>query len=189
MKNMIEKTNQTIIHEDEEKTSMESSAEILNSFTYTPIGIVRSPHTDTVGVPIQPTGAEGVRGTIVLHPEFSPGLNDLQEFSHIILIYAFHRSEGYSLQVTPFLDTVQRGVFATRAPKRPNAIGLSIVRLIEIQEDILTIENVDLLDGTPLLDIKPYVPAFDAFYSAKAGWLDRSSRDAGSARSDERFSK
>jgi tRNA-Thr(GGU) m(6)t(6)A37 methyltransferase TsaA len=87
------------------------------------------------------------------------------------------------------LDTVQHGVFATRAPKRPNAIGLSIVKLIDIHENILTIENVDLLDGTPLLDIKPYVPAFDAFCSAKAGWLDRSSRSAESARSDERFSK
>ncbi len=186
---MIQKPDQIIIPDSEEKTFMQSPEGTPDSFTYTPIGIVQSPYTETAGMPIQPTGAEGVRGTIVLRPEFSPGLNDIQDFSHIILIYAFHRSKGYSLQVTPFLDTVKRGVFATRAPKRPNSIGLSIVRLIDIQENTLTIENVDLLDGTPLLDIKPYVPAFDAFCSAKAGWLDRSSRDAGSARSDERFSE
>lgn len=166
---------------------MKSPAETTESFTYTPIGIVRSPFTDTAGMPIQPAGAKGVRGTIAVRPELSPGLDDLQEFSHIILIYAFHRSQGYSLQVTPFLDTVQHGVFATRAPKRPNPIGLSIVKLIDVRENILTIENVDLLDGTPLLDIKPYVPAFDAFCSAKAGWLDQSSRNAESARSDTRF--
>ena len=184
---MIQKRDRSIIPESEENQFIQPPSGTSESFTYTPIGIVRSPYTDTTGMPIQPTGADGVRGTIVLHPEFSPGLNDLQEFSHIILIYAFHRSKGYSLQVTPFLDTVQRGVFATRAPKRPNAIGLSIVRLIDVRENTLTIENVDLLDGTPLLDIKPYVPAFDAFCSAKAGWLDRSSRNAGSAKSDERF--
>ena len=184
---MIQKRDRSIIPESEENLLIQPPSGTSESFTYTPIGIVRSPYTDTAGMPIQPTGADGVRGTIVLHPEFSPGLNDLQEFSHIILIYAFHRSKGYSLQVTPFLDTVQRGVFATRAPKRPNAIGLSIVRLIDVRENTLTIENVDLLDGTPLLDIKPYVPAFDAFCSAKAGWLDRSSRNAGSAKSDERF--
>ena len=186
---MIHKPDRSIIPENEENQVIQPPSGTQASFTYTPIGIVRSPYTDTAGMPIQPTGAEGVRGTIVLHPEFSSGLNDLQEFSHIILIYAFHRSKGYSLKVTPFLDTVQRGVFATRAPKRPNAIGLSIVRLIDVRENTLTIENVDLLDGTPLLDIKPYVPAFDAFCSAKAGWLDRSSRKVGSARSDERFSK
>ena len=186
---MTQKPNQSVIPGDNEKAGMKSPAETTESFTYTPIGIVRSPYTETAGMPIQPTGAEGVRGTIVVSPKLSPGLKDLQEFSHIILIYAFHRSCGYSLQVTPFLDTVQHGVFATRAPKRPNAIGLSIVKLIDIHENILTIENVDLLDGTPLLDIKPYVPAFDAFCSAKAGWLDRSSRSAESARSDERFSK
>ncbi|MEA5036952.1 hypothetical protein SDC9_39584 [bioreactor metagenome] len=156
-------------------------------FTYMPIGIVRSPFTDTAGMPIQPAGAEGVRGTVDLRPDLTAGLSDLKEFSHIILIYAFHKSQGCSLQVTPFLDTVQRGVFATRAPKRPNAIGLSIVRLIDIRENTLTIENVDLLDGTPLLDIKPYVPAFDAFCSAKAGWLDQSHQSADSARSDDRF--
>lgn len=164
-----------------------SESDASDVFTYTPIGIVHSPHTDLAGMPIQPTGAEGVQGTIVVRPEFSAGLKDLHEFSHIILIYAFHRSSGYSLQVTPFMDTVERGVFATRAPKRPNSIGLSVVKLIDILDNIIRIENVDLLDGTPLLDIKPYVPAFDAYSSAKAGWLDRSSRKAGSTKSDKRF--
>ncbi|WP_319379449.1 tRNA (N6-threonylcarbamoyladenosine(37)-N6)-methyltransferase TrmO [uncultured Methanocorpusculum sp.] len=185
---MMQKTDQNNSRNSEEKTVIQSSEDIPDSFTYTPIGIVHSPYTDTAGMPIQPTGAEGVRGTIILRPELSPGLKDLQEFSHIILIYAFHRSCGYSLQVTPFLDTVQHGVFATRAPKRPNAIGLSTVRLIDIRDNVLTIENVDLLDGTPLLDIKPYVPAFDVFSSAKAGWLDKTSQEAESARSDKRFS-
>jgi tRNA-Thr(GGU) m(6)t(6)A37 methyltransferase TsaA len=185
----MQKPNQIISRNGEEKTPVPSHEDTQDSFTYTPIGIVHSPYTNTAGMPIQPTGAEGVRGTIVVRQELSPGLKDLQEFSHIILIYAFHRSRGYSLQVTPFLDTVQHGVFATRAPKRPNAIGLSIVKLIEIHENILTIENVDLLDGTPLLDIKPYVPAFDAFCSAKAGWLNQNSRNVGSARSDKRFSE
>ncbi len=186
---MTQKPNQTVAPGDNEEAFMKSPTETMESFTYAPIGIVHSPYTETAGMPIKPTGADGVRGTIVVCPELSPGLKDLQDFSHIILIYAFHRSCGYSLQVTPFLDTVKHGVFATRAPKRPNAIGLSIVRLIEIHENILTIENVDLLDGTPLLDIKPYVPAFDAFFSAKAGWLDQNSKNVGSARSDKRFSE
>lgn len=186
---MTQKPNQTGIPGDNEEAFMKSPVETTDSFTYAPIGIVHTPYTEPTGMPIQPTGAEGVRGTIVVRPELSSGLKDLQEFSHIILIYAFHRSRGYSLQVTPFLDTVQHGVFATRAPKRPNAIGLSIVKLIDIHENILTIENVDLLDGTPLLDIKPYVPAFDAFCSAKAGWLDQNSKNVGSARSDKRFSE
>lgn len=172
-------------NKDEEE--MGSTVCQADSFRYTPIGIVRSPFTDTAGMPIQPAGAKGVRGTIALRPDLKAGLADLKGFSHIILIYAFHRSKGYSLEVTPFLDTARHGVFATRAPKRPNAIGISIVRLIAVEENVLIIENVDLLDGTPLLDIKPYVPAFDAFSDAKAGWLDQTAGNAGSARADERF--
>lgn len=171
----------------EEEEEMRSPVCPADSFTYTPIGIVRSPFTDTAGMPIQPAGAEGVRGTIALRPDLTAGLVDLKGFTHIILIYAFHRSKGYSLEVTPFLDTVQHGVFATRAPKRPNAIGISVVKLISIEENFLIIENVDLLDGTPLLDIKPYVPAFDAFSDAKTGWLDQTAGSAGSVRADERF--
>jgi tRNA-Thr(GGU) m(6)t(6)A37 methyltransferase TsaA len=160
----------------------------MPSITYTPIGIVRSPFYDIAGMPIQPSGTRGIRGTIEIRLEFVAGLKDLEEFSHVILIYAFHRCNGHSLEVKPFFDPrPHHGIFATRAPKRPNAIGLSIVRLVGIVGNILEIEDVDLLDGSPLLDIKPYVPAFDSFCDAKAGWFDAVSHNATSVRSDEWF--
>lgn len=155
--------------------------------TFTPIGTIRSPFTDPVGMPIQPAGAQGIRGSITLNPEYQAGLKDLDGFSRIILIYAFHRADGYSLEVIPYLDTVPHGVFATRAPKRPNAIGLSIVRLVSVSGNELTIEDVDILDGTPLLDIKPYVPAFDCFPEEKAGWFDTCCDKVTTVRSDRRF--
>ena len=155
--------------------------------TFTPIGIIHSPYTDPAGMPIQPAGAAGVQGSIIMDPAFLAGLKDLAGFSRIILLYPFHRSQGYSLAVTPFLDTVPHGVFATRAPRRPNAIGLSIVRLKAVNGNELVIEDVDILDGTPLLDIKPYVPAFDCFPCEKTGWLE-GCRDAVSVtKSDHRF--
>ena len=157
------------------------------SFTYVPIGTVHSPFSDIAGMPIQPSGARGIRGSIEIRQEFVVGLRDLEEFSHLILIYALHRCNGYFLEVKPFLDPQPHGIFATRAPKRPNAIGLSIVRLVGIQGNMLEIEDVDILDGTPLLDIKPYVPAFDSYCGAKAGWFDAVSHNATSVRSDERF--
>jgi tRNA-Thr(GGU) m(6)t(6)A37 methyltransferase TsaA len=157
------------------------------TFTYTPIGIIHSPYEDLSGMPIQPTGARGVRGTIDIFPEYRDGLCDLDGFSRIILIFVFHKSTEYTLVVKPFLDDTQRGVFATRAPKRPSAIGLSIVRLTGMHECTLDIEDVDILDGTPLLDIKPYVPAFDAYPDAASGWLEPVIQNAESFRSDARF--
>jgi len=157
------------------------------TFTYTPIGTIHSPYEDLSGMPIQPTGARGVLGTIDIFPEYRDGLRDLDGFSRIILIFAFHKSTGYRLVVKPFLDDTPRGVFATRAPKRPNAIGLSIVRLTGMHECTLDIEDVDILDGTPLLDIKPYVPAFDAYPDAASGWLEPVVHNAESFRSDKRF--
>ena len=155
--------------------------------TYSPIGIIHSKFSEIHGMPIQPNGARGIQGSLELFDPFKGGLKDLEGFSRIILLYAFHRCQGYSLEVTPFLDTRPRGIFATRAPKRPNAIGLSIVRLIKIRGNIVEIEDVDVLDSTPLLDIKPYVPAFDSYPDEKAGWFDNVPHDAGSVRSDERF--
>ena len=112
---------------------------------------------------------------------------DLDGFSRVILIYVFHRSGPCDLKVIPFLDTTARGVFATRAPRRPNPIGLSVVCLKEVQDRMLIIEDVDILDGTPLLDIKPYVPQFDAYPDASSGWLETAVQGAGSFRADERF--
>lgn len=154
---------------------------------FTPIGTIRSPHTDLAGMPIQPAGAKGIKGTIVLDEKYRGGLKDIEGFSRLILIYALHRANGYSLEVVPFLDTVPHGIFATRAPKRPNAIGLSIVRLITVNGCELAIEDVDILDGTPLLDLKPYVPAFDCFPDEKAGWFDQCCGTVEITRSDNRF--
>lgn len=156
-------------------------------FSYTPIGTIRSPFTEPAGMPIQPAGAKCVRGMVVIEEKYQEGLRDLEGFSRLILIYAFHRSDGYSLEVVPFLDTVPHGVFATRAPKRPNAIGLSVVRLVAVHDNELAVEDVDILDGTPLLDIKPYVPAFDCFPDEKAGWFDHCCDKVTTVRSDRRF--
>jgi len=157
------------------------------TLTCPPIGVISSPHKTLADMPIQPKGAAGIRGTVEVFTPFQDGLKDLDGFSHIILLYHFHRSEGYALQVVPFLDTERRGVFATRAPKRPNPIGLSIVKLNKIEGPILHIENVDILDGTPLLDIKPYVPAFDKQTEVRSGWLETAQQKADALRSDDRF--
>ena len=138
-------------------------------------------------MPIQAVGAVGVRGTIELDPDLADGLLDLAAISHLILIYHFHRIEGRALVVTPFMDDRPHGVFATRSPKRPNAIGISTVRLVGIRGTTLDIEDVDMLDGTPLLDMKPYVPALDDRAGARTGWYaDRVQRVA-EIRSDTRF--
>ena len=152
-----------------------------------PIGIIRSPYKETEGTPIQTTGAKGVGGTAEIVSECAEGLRDLEGFSHIILIYHFHLSRGYSLTVKPFLDDTPRGVFATRAPKRPNAIGISVVRLVKIEGTTLYIEDVDIVDSTPLLDIKPYVPEFDAKEAERTGWLAGRAEKAAETDADERF--
>lgn len=154
---------------------------------FSPIGTIYSPFTDPKGMPIQPTGAADVVGRVKVLAKFAEGLADLEEFSHLILIYYFHQSRGYELTVTPFLDQKSHGLFATRAPRRPNPIGLSIVRLIERQAAQLTVSGVDVLNETPLLDIKPYVPFFDARPQAKAGWLEDKMKKSTTKRSDDRF--
>ncbi len=159
----------------------------FQAITFQPIGVIHSPYKEIAGMPIQPAGALGVAGTVELYPEFQAGLADLDGFSHIILIYAFHRSTNYELIVTPFLDAEPRGVFATRAPRRPNPIGLSVVKLNSVDANILQIENVDILDGTPLLDIKPSIPDFDHFESERLGWYARHQRRVEEMRADQRF--
>ena len=159
----------------------------MDTITYKPIGIINTPFKNKEGMPIQPSGAIGVRGTIKINGDYIAGLNDLEGFSHIILIYHFNLSKDYSLIVTPFLDDQPHGVFATRAPKRPNSIGLSVVKLNAVMGDILDIENVDIIDGTPLLDIKPYVPEFDAQVEVKTGWLGKVEKRVHQTKSDLKF--
>ena len=138
-------------------------------------------------MPIQPAGAAGVKGTVEVFEDFHPGIKDLDGFSHIILLYHFHRSHSFKLQVVPFMDSELRGLFATRAPRRPNPIGLSVVQLDKIEDGVLHIQNVDILDGTPLLDIKPYVPEFDAQREVRAGWLEKARKTVSDRKSDDRF--
>jgi tRNA-Thr(GGU) m(6)t(6)A37 methyltransferase TsaA len=154
---------------------------------FAPIGIIHSPFTELEGMPIQPAGAAGVKGTVEVFKDHQPGLKDLDGFSHIILLYHFHRSRGFNLHIVPFMDSKPRGLFATRAPKRPNPIGLSIVCLDKIEDGVLHIQNVDILDGTPLLDIKPYVPEFDAQGKVRTGWLEKAKETVSKLTSDDRF--
>lgn len=144
-------------------------------FAMHPIGLIRSPFTDKDQTPIQAVRSQA-RGQVQLYPEFIEGLDGLEGFSHIFLLYVFHASTSYALRVQPFLDDHTHGLFATRHPCRPNPIGLSVVRLLERKENLLEIEGVDVLDGTPLLDIKPYVPDFDLRLDVRAGWYEKRSK-------------
>jgi len=144
----------------------------MNAFTITPIGIVHSPFTASAGTPIQPRFAAGACGSVEVFAQYADALKDLDGFERIWLVYWFDRASQAKLTVKPFLDTVERGLFATRAPCRPNPIGISPVRLVGIDGCVLRVEDVDLLDGTPLVDIKPYAPRFDSFEVTRCGWLD-----------------
>ncbi|MGQ4915463.1 MAG: tRNA (N6-threonylcarbamoyladenosine(37)-N6)-methyltransferase TrmO [Candidatus Asgardarchaeia archaeon] len=154
---------------------------------YKPIGIIHSPFKEPKGVPIQPTAAIGVEGTVEIFPEYVEGLDDLEGFSHIILIYHFHLAKKASLKVKPYMDNKLHGVFATRSPSRPNPIGISTVRLVKIARNILYIKDVDILDGTPLLDIKPYVPEFDIRVVDRIGWLEKNVNKLSISKDDGRF--
>jgi len=161
----------------------------MEKIEYTPIGVIHSPFKEPKGVPIQPITAKNTEGTVEVYPEYVEGLQDLEGFSHIILIYHFHLIKGWEPEVKPFMDDNPHGVFATRAPARPNPIGISTVRLVRVDGNILHIEEVDIVDGTNLLDIKPYVPEFDVREVGKKGWLDENVHKLPSARDDERFIK
>jgi tRNA-Thr(GGU) m(6)t(6)A37 methyltransferase TsaA len=151
------------------------------------IGVIHSPFKELNGMPIQPRGASGILGSVNLFPEYTEGLKDIDGFSHVILIYHLHRAGQARMTVVPFLDTEPHGVFATRAPTRPNPIGLSIVKLIKVDGNTLHVENLDILDGTPLLDIKPYVPDFDDEETVRVGWLEQARGRVRQQKSDERF--
>ena len=156
---------------------------------YSPIGVIHSPHKVPSGTPIQPAGAQGVEGTVEVFPKYAKGLRDLDGFSHIILVYHFHLARSYALTVTPFMDDQPHGIFAVRAPARPNPIGLSVVRLTSVAWNILHILDVDIVDGTPLLDIKPFVPQFDVQDAERIGWLTRKVDKLPRARDDARFTE
>jgi tRNA-Thr(GGU) m(6)t(6)A37 methyltransferase TsaA len=154
---------------------------------YRPIGVIRSPFTDPESMPVQPIGAESARGVIEVDPSYEEGLRDLDGFTHLILIYHFHKSRPCRLTITPFLDTQSRGLFSTRAPSRPNPVGLSIVELLGVDGNRLSVAKLDILDGTPLLDIKPYVPEFDSRPDAVGGWFEKARGAAATKLSDGRF--
>lgn len=139
---------------------------------YRPIGIIRSPNTDPGATPIQPRYAADTAGRVEVRPEFQAGLADLEGFSHVMLVYHFHRAGPARLRVKPFLQDVEHGIFATRAPDRPNPIGVSVVELVAREGGVLHVRGLDVLDGTPLLDIKPYVSRFDCWQTARDGWQD-----------------
>jgi tRNA-Thr(GGU) m(6)t(6)A37 methyltransferase TsaA len=160
----------------------------MNTISYQPIGILHTPFHDLQGMPIQPTGTGSASGTAEIFPEFAAGLKDLEGFSHLILIYHLHAVRKVDLAPIPFLDTEPRGVFATRSPSRPNPIGLSVVRLMRIEGKLMYLETLDMLDGTPLLDVKPYVPEFDRPAGrVRAGWLAKARGRVRETRSDDRF--
>ena len=161
----------------------------MQIISFEPIGVIHTPFPEPVGVPLQPVGAAGIEGRVELLPEYEEGLAGIEGFSHLILIYHLHRASGFDLTVTPFLDTEPHGIFATRSPRRPNGIGISVVRLLRVEGPTLYIEEVDMVDDTPLLDIKPYVPQFDSRSTDKIGWLAGKVQNAATARADRRFVK
>ena len=151
------------------------------------IGIISSPFKRLEDMPIQPSSEVSAPGTVEVYEEFAEGLQDLNGFSHVILLYFLHKVSRIDLTVTPFLDSEKRGIFATRAPTRPNPIGLSVVELERVEGTILYIHKLDILDGTPLLDIKPYIPQFDHPDGARIGWLEGVQGILRGTRSDNRF--
>ena len=161
----------------------------MNEIKYKPIGVIHSPFKEPKGIPIQPAGAQGIDGTVELFPEYTEGLKDVEGFSHLILIYHFHLSKESSLKVKPYMDNKVHGVFAMRGPSRPNSIGISIVRLVRVEGNILHIQDIDIVDGTPLLDIKPYVPEFDIREVEKTGWLEKNVHKLSTSKDDGRFIK
>lgn len=154
----------------------------MNTYTFQSIGLIHSPHKDLSKIPIQPVFCTDIEGTVVLNAEYADGLKNLQEFSHVYLFYYFNQSQKTYLHLKPYLSDQEQGIFATRAPHRPNKLGMSLVRLVRVEENILHVRDLDVLDGTPLLDIKPYIQRFDSRETVKSGWQDAVSDDVASVR-------
>ncbi|WP_110458350.1 tRNA (N6-threonylcarbamoyladenosine(37)-N6)-methyltransferase TrmO [Shewanella algidipiscicola] len=154
--------------------------------TYSPIGYAKTPFKQIENVPVQGAGISQDIAELIINEEYVEGLDDLEEFSHIYVVFHIHKAAGYKLKVTPFLDDQPRGIFATRSPKRPNAIGLSIVEIVRIEANRIVVRGVDLLDATPILDIKPYIQSFDNIKQTKDGWYEQG-LDPLTVRSDKRF--
>ena len=161
---------------------------VFQPIIYHHIGIVHTPFLRQQGTPIQPIAGKDVRGTVEVFPEYADGLKDIDGFSHLLLLFHMHLAKGFSLRTRPYLDDVERGVFAIRGPRRPNPIGLSIVRLEKVEENILHIRDLDMIDGTPLLDIKPYLPNVDERDGVRIGWLKGKKERFEKAKADGRFS-
>ena len=153
-----------------------------NKFIFHPIGVIHSPHKVMSKTPIQPVFCSDIKGTVVLDAEYADGLKDLQGFSHIYLFYYFHQSQKTCLRLKPYLSDQEHGIFATRAPHRPNKLGMSLVRLMKIKDTILHVKDIDILDGTPLFDIKPYIQRFDSRKNTRSGWQDTIPDDVASVR-------
>ncbi|MEJ2627215.1 MAG: tRNA (N6-threonylcarbamoyladenosine(37)-N6)-methyltransferase TrmO [bacterium] len=157
---------------------------------FKPIGTIHTPFTSPRGIPIQGALRQDIKGEVEIFSEFQPGLQDVEGFSHLILIYYFDGVKGFTLQATPFLDTVPRGIFSIRGPRRPNPIGLTVVKNLGIKENIITFAGVDMVEGTPLLDIKPYFSDIDSHPDASCGWMrDKLKKQGNKTKADDRFSK
>jgi len=161
----------------------------MKSIIYSPIGIVHSPFRFPEGTPIQAAASKDTKARIEIFTEYTDGLKDLGEFSHIIVLYHLHFAKFKSLHVVPFLDTETHGIFATRSPGRPNSIGFSVVELEKIENDVLFVKRIDILDGSPVLDIKPYITQFDVFETTKKGWIDKNAHKMDIQKDDGRFTK
>ncbi|ODS37147.1 tRNA-Thr(GGU) m(6)t(6)A37 methyltransferase TsaA [Candidatus Altiarchaeales archaeon WOR_SM1_SCG] len=161
----------------------------MEKIEYAPIGVIHSEFKEPKGTPIQSSVSGNARGTVEVFQKYAEGLEDIEGFSHIFLIYHFHLSKKVSLKVKPYLDDLRHGVFATRAPGRPNPVGVSVVRLLRVEGNILHIRGADIVEGTPLLDIKPYVPEFDIHEAPETGWIEENVHKLSKSRDDGRFIK
>jgi tRNA-Thr(GGU) m(6)t(6)A37 methyltransferase TsaA len=161
----------------------------MNEIKYKPIGIIHSPFKEPKGTPIQPAGAKGTDGIAEIFPEYAEGLKDIEGFSHIILLYHFHLSKGSKLIAEPYMDNETHGVFAMRGPSRPNPIGISVVSLVKVEGNVLHIRDVDIVDGTPLLDVKPYIPEFDTREVERIGWLEKNVHKLSKSKDNGRFTE